>query len=705
MKRTKKDFTKFTKRNVHKRRSKDAAVRELLSAARSAGADVSNVKIRDSLDRGRGGRLSENVRRDERKERGIFSSSKSGFGFVSLESGGRDVFIPADRTGGALDGDFVEVVYHKYETRMGEERTEGRVARIIEVGRKTVIGTVSEEWARHGKRTYRYATLIPDDSRIGLRPVIREMAGADFGDKVEARLLRDGSSHPECNVVRVFGATDTKEANYEAILADCEIITDFTPEELEEAERVAAEPLTDDGRVRRTGDIIFTIDGAGAKDLDDAISLRKLPGGKFRLGVHIADVSHYVRERSALERCAMARGTSVYFTDKVVPMLPPVLSNGACSLNAGEEKYALSAIMDIDSDGTILKTAIEESIIVSRVRGVYSEVNAILGGTADAGLRRKYASVLPTLGKMTELYEILEKKSRGRGAVDFEGAEPVIELDELGVPVDIRRAERGVSERMIEQFMLAANEGVATLLTEKHIPCVYRIHEAPPPDKLEAFIAYAHSLGFDTSVISEREVSAASFSRLLAAADERGLSAPVSYTMLRSMSKAKYSDERSGHFGLALDTYCHFTSPIRRLSDLATHRIIKRALLGDKRPESYGGLARRAAAAATEGELRAIGAERRIENLYKTIYMSARLGEEFDARISSVTPYGLFCELENTCEGLIPVSEMRGVFTFDEKTLTLRSRERIYRLAEPVKIRVEEADIIRGKLRFSLVEN
>ena len=690
---------------MHKRRAKDAAVRELLSAAKSSGVNVSGAKIRDSLDRGRGGRLTESTRRDEKKERGIFSSSKSGFGFVSLESGGRDVFIPADRTGGALDGDFVEVVYHRYETRPGEERTEGRVIRIVEAGRKTLIGTVTEEWARHGRRTYRYATLIPDDSRIGLRPVIREMLNAEPGDKVEAKLLRDGSSHPECDVLRVFGATDTREANYAAILADCEIITDFTPEELEEADRVAAEPLTADGRVVRTGEVIFTIDGAGAKDLDDAISLRKLPGGKFRLGVHIADVSHYVRERSALERCAMARGTSVYFTDKVVPMLPPVLSNGVCSLNAGEEKYALSAIMDIDPDGNILKTEIEESIIVSRVRGVYSEVNAIIDGTADADLRRKYSGVTPTLGKMRELYEILEKKSRGRGAVDFEGAEPVIALDENGRPVDIYRAERGVSERMIEQFMLAANEGVATLLTEKHIPCVYRIHEAPPPDKLEAFIAYAHSLGFDTSVISEREVSAAAFSRLLNAADERGLAAPVSYTMLRSMSKAKYSDVRSGHFGLALDTYCHFTSPIRRLSDLATHRIIKRALLGDKRPESYGGFARRAAAAATEGELRAISAERRIENLYKTIYMAERLGDEFDARISSVTPFGLFCELENTCEGLVPISEMGGVFTFDEKTLTLRSRERIYRLADPVRICVEEADIIRGKLRFSLVED
>ncbi len=704
MKRTKKDFTKFTKRNVHKRRGKDAARRELLRAAAETGTDISGVKLRDSLDRGRGGRQGSSPRKDEVKERGIFSSSRSGFGFVALESGGADIFIPADRLGGALDGDFVEVVYHSYENRFGEARTEGRVTKILQVGRRTVIGTLSEEWARHGKRSYRYAVLIPDDPRVGIRPTVRDTEGAKFGDKVEAELLRDGSPTPECRVLRIFGDTESREANYEAILADCEIVTEFTPEELAEAKRVAAEPLCRDGRVDRTDEIIFTIDGAVAKDLDDAISLRKLPGGKWRLGVHIADVSHYVRERSALERCAMSRGTSVYFTDKVVPMLPPVLSNGVCSLNAGEEKYALSAIIDIDSEGNLLKTTLEESVIVSRVRGVYSEVNRLLDGEADDDLRKKYRAALPTLEKMRELYELLEKKSRGRGSVDFEGAEAVIILGEDGLPTDIVRAERGVSEKMIEQFMLAANEGVATLLHGRQIPCVYRIHEPPPPDKLEEFVNYAHSLGFDTGIITKREVSAESFSRLLAVAAERGLLAPVSYTMLRSMSKAKYSEQRSPHFGLALDTYCHFTSPIRRLSDLATHRIIKRALLGDKRPENYAGFARRAAAAATEGELRAISAERRIENLYKVLYMLPHVGECFDAHISSVTPFGLFCELENTCEGLVPISELPGVFIFDEKTLTLRSAARTYRLAEAVRVCLEEADIVRGKLRFSIAE-
>ena len=704
MKRTKQDFNKFTKRNVHKRRDKDAARRELLRAVAETGTDISSLKLRDSVDRGRGGRTGSAPRKDEVRTRGIFSSSRSGFGFVALEEGGADIFIPQDRLGGALDGDFVEVVYHTYENRFGDTRTEGRVTKILEIGRKTVIGTLTEEWARHGKRSYRYAIIVPDDGRVMLRPTVRERGNARFGDKVEALLLRDGSSTPECDIIRVFGETESREANYEAILADCEIITDFTPEEFSEADSVASEPLCREGRTDRTDEIIFTIDGAGAKDLDDAVSLRRLPSGGWRLGVHIADVSHYVRERSALERCAMARGTSVYFTDKVVPMLPPRLSNGACSLNAGEEKYVLSAIIDLDAAGAIVSTRLEEGIIVSRVRGVYSEVNLLLAGEGTPELRAKYRAVLPTLKKMQELYLILEERSRKRGSIDFEGAEAVIELDESGHPVDIRPAERGVSERIIEQFMLTANEGVATLLHEQGIPCVYRIHEAPPPDKLEEFVGFAHSLGFDTSVITKREISATSFSRLLSAARERGLEAPVSYTMLRAMSKAKYSNQRSAHFGLSLDTYCHFTSPIRRLSDLATHRIIKRALLGGKRPENYTSLARRAAAAATEGELRAIGAERRIENLYKVIYMSDKIGEQFDAIISSVTPFGIFCQLENTCEGLVPLSEMPGVYTFDEKTLTLRSAHRVYRLADRVKVELEEADMIRGKLRFSIVE-
>ena len=333
-------------------------------------------------------------------------------------------------------------------------------------------------------------------------------------------------------------------------------------------------PITDEGRVNHTRDVIFTIDGIGAKDLDDAVSLKKLRGGLWQLGVHIADVSHYVRERTHLDRAAMARGTSVYFTDKVVPMLPPALSNGACSLNPGEDKYAISAIINLSSNGEILSTKLEPSVIRSRVRGVYSEVNEIFEGSASSETLKKYKEVLPTLVRMKELYLILRHKSERRGALELDRAEAEIILSDNGVPTDIIKRERRDAERLIEQFMLCANEAVAGLLFEKQIPCVYRVHEAPPPEKLAEFITYAHNLGFDTSAISKEKSSPADFSALISRARERDIAAPVSYSMLRAMSKAKYSELKASHFGLGIDCYAHFTSPIRRLSDLATHRII-----------------------------------------------------------------------------------------------------------------------------------
>lgn len=697
----KKDFEKFTKRNVHKRKSKDAARRELLRAVEETGVAYSGVKLGDITDGGVRGRVSNKVRRGESRVEGIFSGSRSGFGFVSLAEDGDDIFIPDGKTGGAIDGDYVEVIYHSYNNYMGELKTEGRVAKIIEFGRKTVVGTVEEDYIRHARRRMLVYKLIPDDRRLSFMPLIRDAGDAEVGDKVLARLVRDGSPRPECDVITTFGDAESREANYSAILAECEIPTEFTPEELECAENVTRVTINGENRVIR-GEIIFTIDGAGAKDLDDAVSLERTEDG-WRLGVHIADVSHYVTERTPLDRCAMSRGTSVYFVDKVVPMLPEALSNGACSLNAGEDKYTLSAMIDLTEDGEIASLSLEPSVIRSRVRGVYSEVNAILDGTAPEDVSQKYREVLPSLRLMCELYEVLLRRHKARGAIDFDAVESEIVLDASGHPCQIIPRERGVAERIIEQFMLTANEAVATKLSEAGIPCVYRLHEPPPPDRFSELVTYLHNLGFDTSVITKDEPTPRALSAVLEAAERRGLFTPVSYSMLRAMAKAKYSSEQCGHFGLGIEKYCHFTSPIRRLSDLATHRIIKNVLLGAKKPAQYTSYARRAAAAATEGELRALNAERRIEDLYKTVYMSDHLGEELDGVVSSVTSFGLFVLLPNTCEGLVPISEMDSDYTFDEKNITLRSREHTYRLADTVRVRVEECDVTRGKIRFSLV--
>ena len=710
MKSTKKDFTKFTKRNTHKRRTKDAAKRELMRAVAESEVAYSGIVLKDTVDYGRRGRESTKRRRDEITVRGIYSGSKSGFGFVTVESGyDKDVFIPEDKTGGALDGDFVEIIYHVFTSREGVEKTEGRVTKIIEYGREFIIGTLIVERPRpYGKKNGRvggvYAFLQPDDPKIALRPRIFDTAGARDGDKVMAKIIRDGMGGyaPECVITTVFGDAESKEANYGAILADCGIPTEFTPEELELASERASAPLSEEGRVRFDSTVIFTLDGASAKDLDDAVSLKRLKDG-WQLGVHIADVSTYVPEKCALDRLVMSRGTSVYFTDKVVPMLPECLSNGACSLNAGEDKYALSAIINLDAEGNITKTKILPSIIRSRLRGVYSEANAILDGTASKELKQKYKAVTPTLEKMHELYEILARKADARGYIDMNIDEAVILLGEDGQPVDIVKAERGVAERIIEQFMLTANEAVATLLTEAGIPCVYRVHESPAPDKLESFISYLKSLDIKTQALTADEVSGKDYRAVLREAQKLGVDTAVSRVMLRSMMKAKYSEVRMPHFGLGIENYCHFTSPIRRLSDLATHRIIHKVLIDGKRPESYVSYAKRAARAASETELRALNAERRIENLYKVIYMSEHVGETFDAMVSSITSFGMFCELSNTCEGLIPISEMPGLFTFSEKDLSLRHGRLVFRLGDTVRIKLEEADMIRGKLRFSLI--
>jgi len=710
MKSTKKDFTKFTKRNTHKRRSKDAAKRELLRAVAETEVAYSGIVLKDTVDFGRRGRSSDKHRKDETVSRGIFSGSKSGFGFVTPESGyDKDIFIPEDKTHGALDGDFVEIIYHAYTSREGIEKTEGRVTKIIQYGREFIIGTLVIERVRgYGKKSNKsggvYAFLQPDDAKIALRPRITDTMGARDGDKIMAKLSRDGYGgySPEAYITAVFGEAESKEANYAAILAECEIPTEFSREEIEFAEKMAATKLTEEGRERFDGTVIFTIDGAGAKDLDDAVSLKKLKDG-WQLGVHIADVSSYVPEKCVLDRLVMNRGTSVYFTDKVVPMLPECLSNGACSLNAGEDKYALSAIINLDKDGTIKKTRIVPSIIRSRLRGVYSEVNSVLSGDADSELKSKYRSVLPTLKRMEDLYRVLQDKAEKRGYIDMSIDEAAVVLDENGMPTEVVKIERGVAERIIEQFMLTANEAVATLLTERGIPCVYRVHEKPTPDKLESFVGYLKHVGVGYTALLKDGATGKEYADVLKESEEKGLSAAVSRTMLRSMMKARYSEVQEAHFGLGIDCYCHFTSPIRRLSDLATHRIIHKVLIDGKRPEAYSSYAKRAARAASETELRALGAERRIENLYKTVFMSEHIGECFDATVSSVTSFGIFCELENTCEGLVPISEMPGLFIFNENDLTMRSGRLVYRIGDTVRVKLEEADITRGKLRFSLI--
>ena len=699
---TKKDFAKFNKINTHKRRDKERRRLDLLAAIENSGVAYSDgLKIRDVSDRGGFGKN----KKAFKSAMGIFSGSKSGFGFVTLEEGyDRDIFIPEDKTLGAIDGDYVRISYKVFKDSFGAEKTEGRVEKIERFGIENVIGTltVSPSYMRGRRRIPAKTVLIPDDPRINVYPIITYDAGAKDGDKVMVKLDRGGSGTPCGTVISIFGSAYSKEANYEAILADCGIETEFSEEEIKQAEMAARREISDTGR-ERIKDTVFTMDSESALDLDDAVSLRRTGDG-WLLGVHIADVSSYVDEKTALDRAVMRRGTSVYFTDKVVPMLPACLSNGSCSLNPGEDKYTLSAMITLDTFGEIKDVKIKRTVINSKIKGIYKEMNSVLDGSADRELKEKYKKVTPALLRMKELYEVLLKKSQKRGALELEIDEAKILLDKSGAPTEIVKIERGVCERIIEQFMLTANEAVATYLSAKGIPCVYRVHEPPSAQKFSDFLEYLKAVGIGVKGIDSEKVSSEDLAVILQRAEEKGLMAPVSYSMLRAMSKAKYSEVKALHFGLGLENYCHFTSPIRRLSDLATHRIINKTLNEGKRPESYASYAARAARAATDAELKAVEAERRIENLYKVIYMSDRIGEEYDGVVCSVASFGLFVKLDNTCEGLIPISELGGMFVYDEKRASVSRGLVSYRLGDRVRIKVAEADIIRGKLRFEMID-
>ena len=649
---------------------------------------------------------------------GTFRGTSRGFGFFTPDENRAgikgDIFIPSSKTGSAIDGDRVSVQVRSSKKRSDTENPEGEVVDIIERTHKSIMCTYEKRvrtfGARKKKTLPEFYFAYPDSTKLPFRVRIspHDDMGARDGDKVEVRLTQypDAQNKAKGKIVRIFGNSDSREANYQAILYSHGIRTDFPDAVIAEAKKRESEELTVSGRRDLRDKIIFTIDGADAKDLDDAISLDVFED-KYLLGVHIADVSHYVKEGSALDAEAFLRGTSVYFTDKVVPMLPKELSNGICSLNGGVDRYALSAMVSLDRAGNILGCELVESVINSSVRGVYSEVNDILEKGENSSYNEKYSSVKSTLDNMIELYRVLEKKSAARGALELESSEAKIILDDKGHPIDIVKRERGESERMIEQFMLCANEAVATWLHWQSMPCVYRIHEDPNSEKIQSFSVFVHNLGIDVSPLRKKQLHSSSLQKIMSDAKEKELSSVVSNVMLRSLAKAKYSASNSGHFGLAIDLYCHFTSPIRRYPDLTVHRIVKTILHGKAEGAVLDHLikfADESAKASSENELRALYAERDIEDLYKVVYMADKVGEEFDAVISSVNSFGMFAELENTCEGLIPIDSLEGYYDYDEKNFRLSRGKKSYRLGQSVRVVIESADISLGKIEMRLVD-
>ena len=637
--------------------------------------------------------------------RGRFFATSGGGIFFEFDPSGElseeKYYVEAEDTLGAMNGDTVTV------KSLGRRR-DVAVTDVEERAVKSIIGTVYTD-ERTGE-TY----LEPDDSKIRFTFLVLGSeckAEVRDGDKAEIRITfypDDVLSDGEGVLTAVFGDSGTREANYSAILRVSGIITEFGREAAEDAASHEHDLLTAEGRLDLRSETIITIDGESAKDLDDAISVQKTESG-YVLGVHIADVSNYVREGTPLDREAMERGTSVYFADKVVPMLPPSLSNGICSLNSGVDRYTLSAFITLDKFGEIKGADLKKSIIRSKIRGVYSEINEIIDGSADGELTDKYAAILDgTLDTMLELYAVLKRKSEQRGALELDSTDEEIVLGQDGEPTDIVKRERGVSERVIEQFMLCANEAVAQWLTERDLPAVYRVHEKPDADKVTDFINFAHNLGIKVDYVKKENITAEYFGRILERASKKeGLSLPVSYMLLRTMKKAFYSHTCAGHFGLSSRCYCHFTSPIRRYPDLAVHRIISAALTegGADVRKRYSAFSEKVAKKSSECEIKALTAEREITSLYKTLFMKKLVGMELDAVISSVTSFGMFCMLENTCEGLIPITSLKNRYYYSAESMTLSSDHgKVYRIGDRVRIKVKNAVVSLRQVDFELLD-
>lgn len=624
------------------------------------------------------------------------------FGFAEREEDSVSIFIPGKYLMGAMPGDLV--LMQEIKSRTGEP--EGRVLRILVEADARITGVLGEE---NGERF-----LIPDTMARCRIPLSKNgFCGGRAGDKVLAKLSYRGKRHADhrVRILTVFGSCENAANCAAALLAVSGIPTEFPDAVLREADKIehaGVQAADFANRLDLRDQIIFTIDGAESKDLDDAVSIER-HGTGYRLGVHIADVSHYVKGNNALDKEAMERGTSVYYADQVIPMLPKALSNGICSLNPDEDRLAFSAMMELDGDGALVSYEFHKTVIRSRVKGIYSEINDLFAGTASEEIKEKYSAVTPALMIMKELAEKRIRMREIRGVPEIETTESKIRMNEDGICVAVLPRTRGFSEQLIEEFMLLANESAARTAKQKAIPFVYRIHEAPSDEKIDSLEAILTKMNIEHPVF--RDVRPMHFAAILKEArkQENPLLPVLNLTILRAMSKAKYAPDPIGHFGLALEDYAHFTSPIRRYADLAIHRILTDVVAGYS-PEwfetRYAAFAEQASARATSTEIRAMKAESDCEACYKAEYMAAHIGEEFDGIISSVTDFGFYVTLENTVEGLVHIHSLPvGEYVYDGMmSLSERFGSRSFTLAQKVRVRCVRTEINSGNIDFALVE-
>ena len=623
------------------------------------------------------------------------------FAFVMLEDGTSDIFIPGRFTKGAMPGD--DVLVEKFEHPRVEGSDEGAILAIL-TEKNDLVGTV--------RRVEGRLRFVPDDCPAITMPLARDCeGGAKDGDKVAVEILNRGNRQEDhrVGVAMRFGSSDEAKRCAKALLYAKDIRTRFPDKVRDEAKKFEGAEVSEkdcEGRMDLRALPIFTIDSAETKDIDDAISLTRTSDGGFELGVHIADVSNYVKPGTELDNEAFSRATSVYYADQVVPMLPKALSNGICSLNENELRLAFSCLMRLDKDGGLTDYRFVKSIIRSRVKGVYSEINALLAGTADAEIKAKYADVIDQLPAMKELYGHRARLRKERGCMDIESGEVKLILDENGRCIDVKKRTSGESESMIEEFMLLANQCAAHFARVKQIPFVYRVHEEPNAEKLERLHALLQACGindhFAKDVPTPKELSA-----ILEGVRGTPYEQIINTGMLRCMSKALYEEKPKGHYGLVLKDYAHFTSPIRRYPDLAIHRIMTDMLKGTEKETMilrYTDFAERASKQSSEREVIAVQIERKAEDCYKAEYARRHLGECYEGTISGVTQRGLFIELDNGVEGFVPASSLTpsGTSLTEGVRLTDPASGKTWSLGDKMMITIVRADVNLGKIDFEV---
>lgn len=634
---------------------------------------------------------------------GTFTGHPRGFGFVSVEGEEEDIFISADHVNGALHKDVVQVALSPVSSG---KRREGSIVKVVAHGMTQIIGTY--EYSKN------FGFVVPDDPKISKDIFIQKehSKGAVSGHKVVVEIIDYGKKgkKPEGKVVEIIGHINDPGTDIISLIKAYALPVEFPEKVLNQAERVAKEVSTADmaGRMDIRDWQTVTIDGEDAKDLDDAITLTKVDDC-YRLGVHIADVTNYVQEHSALDEEALKRGTSVYLVDRVIPMLPHTLSNGICSLNQGENRLALSCIMTINEKGNVVDHKIAETVICVDRRMSYTNVKKILEDK-DEKVIEEYKDFVPMFELMRELADILRKKRMKRGSIDFDFPETKIVLDSFGRPVEIKPYERNVATKIIEDFMLIANETVAEDFFWQQMPFVYRTHDNPDSEKIHKLSTFINNFGYSIH-IGQDEVHPKELQKLLLKIEGTAEESLISRLTLRSMKQAKYSTISTGHFGLATSYYCHFTSPIRRYPDLQIHRIIKENLRGkmnDKRIAHYDKILPEVAKHSSEMERRADEAERETEKMKKVEYMSHHIGEEFEGVISGVTSWGMYVELPDTIEGLIHITSLQDdYYEYQESTYELigQKTNRHYKLGQKVKVVVAATDKLLRTIDFELVED